>query len=178
MSKGSSERATHTISANLERRSKRQYMVRSNLSDVVMPSQINQGRSEIENLSNLFEINLLSTNNKYLNPRERLQQNQMREWGGGLPPSISTTSSENEKEVYESVLGLGDSGIELIKNYEGVSLSVHDAGDGFRTIGYDHEILLSENIPDRISKEYVDELFQNDISLKSSESFDELYKAI
>ena len=89
---------------------------------------------------------------------------------------ISTTSPENEKEIYESVLGPSDSGIEFIKNYEGVNLSVYDAGDGFRIIGYGHMILPSGNIPDRISKEYADELFQNDISLKRSESLDDFIK--
>lgn len=176
MPKGSSERATHTILAKLERLSNGQYVARSNWSDVVMPSQISQGRSEIENLSNLFEINPLSTDNKYLNPRERLQQSQMREWGGGLSPSIRTTSPENEEEIYGNVSGPSDLGIEFIKNYEGVNLNVYDAGDGFRTIGYGHVILPSENIPDSISKEYADELFQNDISLKRSESLDDFIK--
>ena len=63
MSKGSSERATHTISAKLERLSNGQYVARSNWSDVIMPSQISQGRSEIDKISNLLKTNSLSTNN-------------------------------------------------------------------------------------------------------------------
>lgn len=53
---------------------------------------------------------------------------------------------------------------------------MYDAGDGFRTIGSGHVIFPSENIPDRISKEYADELFQKDISLKRSESLDDFIK--
>ncbi len=54
MSNGPLGQATYTISANLERFSNGQYVARSNWLDVVMPPQINQGRSEIENLSKLL----------------------------------------------------------------------------------------------------------------------------
>ncbi len=98
----------------------------------------------------------------------------MRESRGKGSPYI--TSLENQKEVYDNALKFSATGIEFIKNYEEVNLSVYDADDGFRTIGYGHVILSGENIPDRISKEYADELFQNDISLKRSESLDDFIK--
>ena len=98
----------------------------------------------------------------------------MRESRGKGSPYI--TSLENQKEVYDNALKFSATGIEFIKNYEEVNLSVYDSDDGFRTIGYGHVILSGENIPDRINKEYADDLFRNDISLKRSESLDDFIK--
>lgn len=61
---------------------------------------------------------------------------------------------------------LSSKGKEFIKNNEGLRLKKYKDVAGYDTIGYGHLCLPAENMPDVISKEFADALFEKDCKPK------------
>lgn len=58
---------------------------------------------------------------------------------------------------------ISDDGLNLIKEFEGLSLTEYDDVAGYKTIGYGHLMSEDEFYPDGITEEFAEELLRIDI---------------
>lgn len=66
---------------------------------------------------------------------------------------------------------LNENGINLVKQFEGLSLNVYHDIAGFLTVGYGHKVLSSDDLRwgDQISQQTADDLLAKDLEIASNE---------